>query len=174
MIARLQAFASRCWCSFWSSSSGPWAMTLSAPCRTRRSARKGEKLARALSFRLAGRPGRRSRTSTGHSNRLDPGLRLRAQGRFRPPSPARTASYRDARPPEARLYGSLPPSTRSTPRPPSTSTRAISTASRKTPWTAGAKHVFVVWFDGMDWETTRAAAHRQDGQGLRRGEGLRA
>ncbi len=38
----------------------------------------------------------------------------------------------------------------------------------------GAKHLFVIWFDGMDWETTRAAAIVKSGQvyGSGKGSGL--
>ena len=32
----------------------------------------------------------------------------------------------------------------------------------------GAKHVFIVWFDGLDWPTTQAAAIVKIGQGLHR------
>ena len=35
----------------------------------------------------------------------------------------------------------------------------------------GVKHLFIVWFDGMDWETTRAAAIARTGQVYTEGKG---
>ena len=35
----------------------------------------------------------------------------------------------------------------------------------------GVKHLFIVWFDGMDWETTRAAAIAKTGQVYTEGKG---
>lgn len=35
----------------------------------------------------------------------------------------------------------------------------------------GAKHLFIVWFDGMDWETTRAAAIARTGEDYTDGKG---
>jgi len=35
----------------------------------------------------------------------------------------------------------------------------------------GVKHLFIVWFDGMDWETTRAAAIAKSGRVYREGKG---
>lgn len=35
----------------------------------------------------------------------------------------------------------------------------------------GAKHLFIVWFDGMDWEATRAAAIAKTGRVYREGKG---
>ena len=62
------------------------------------------------------------------------------------------------------------PRTPSTPTP-STPTRATSTGCRRRV-ARGAKHLFIVWFDGLDWPTTQAAAIVQVGQSLHRGEGL--
>ncbi|MDX2038636.1 MAG: alkaline phosphatase [Isosphaeraceae bacterium] len=35
----------------------------------------------------------------------------------------------------------------------------------------GVKHLFIIWFDGMDWDTTRAAAIAKSGQMYRKGKG---
>ena len=35
----------------------------------------------------------------------------------------------------------------------------------------GVKHVFIVWFDGMDWQTTQAAAMCETGKVYKEGKG---
>ena len=62
------------------------------------------------------------------------------------------------------------PKTRLTPGP-FTPIRATSTGFRRRPSPEGSKHLFIVWFDGLDWPTTQAAAIVKTGKVYAEGKG---
>ncbi len=127
---------------------------------------KDEKQPRPYHFGSQGPNGVYS-NSTGHSNRLIPvytfGKRVDLGA-----VAGKNSVYRD----EARLtklYGTLPPNTLN----PEAEYFDQSDMYRvqKTAVEGGVKHLFIVWFDGMDWDTTRAAAIARTGKDYTEGKG---
>ncbi len=127
---------------------------------------KGEKVARPYHFGPQG-PGARFSGSTGHSNRLIPaytfGRKIDLKSVAGPNS-----VYRDADR-LAKLYGTLPPHTLN----PSAEyfDQSDFHTLQEDAVAKGVKHVFIVWFDGMDWDTTRAAAIAKSGKVYDQGKG---
>jgi alkaline phosphatase len=127
---------------------------------------KNEKVARPYHFGSQGAGGVFS-NSTGHSNRLIPFYTF---GRKLDPSIVTGANsvYRDPTRLQA-LYGTMPPNTLNPQADycdQSDMYRVQTEAVRR-----GVKHLFIVWFDGMDWEATRAAAIVKTGQVYTEGKG---
>ena len=107
----------------------------------------------------------------GHTNRLIPIYTFGRRRSTSAPSPARNSAYRDAAK-VRKMYGFLPENTVN----PDAQYADQGDLYRVLKDAVGKQGVetplFVVWFDGMDWETTRAAAVVEVGQGLRLGQGL--
>ncbi len=129
-------------------------------------ARKGEKLDRPYHFGSQG-AGDVFSNHTSHSNRLIPvytfGRKVDLGSVIGPNS-----VYRDRARVEA-LYGFLPERTVN----PEAEYADQSDLYKvqKDAVARGVKHLFIVWFDGMDWETTRAAAIARSGKVYDRGKG---
>ena len=89
----------------------------------------------------------------GHTNRLIPDPHLRPQDRPRRRHGQPIASYRDDGEGLRKLYGFLPENTRSTPTPTYADQSDLRGVHEAGAVDRGVKHLFIVWFDGMDWET---------------------
>lgn len=127
---------------------------------------KDDKVARPYHFGSQGAGGAFS-NSTGHSNRLIPVYTFGKRIDLAAVS-GKNSVYRD----EARLkalYGALPPNTLN----PEAEYFDQSDGYRlqKDAIDRGVKHLFIVWFDGMDWDTTRAAAIARTGRVYDEGKG---
>lgn len=105
--------------------------------------------------------------STGHSNRLIPVYAFGKKVDLKAVS-GENSVYRDAERLK-KLYGTLPPNTLN----PDAEYFDQSDMYRvqKDAVARGAKHIFIVWFDGMDWDTTRAAAIAATGKVYTEGKG---
>lgn len=105
--------------------------------------------------------------STSHSNRLIPAYVFGTKADLKAVS-GKNSVYRDAERLK-KLYGTLPPNTVN----PEAEYFDQSDLYRvqKDAVAKGAKHVFIVWFDGMDWDTTRAAAIARTGKVYTEGKG---
>lgn len=127
---------------------------------------KDQKIARPYHFGSQG-PNSTFSNSTGHSNRLIPAYVFGRKADLRSVAGANSV-YRD-RDRLAKLYGSLPPHTHN----PGADYFDQSDLYRvqKDAVDKGVKHVFIVWFDGMDWEATRAAAIAKTGKVYAEGKG---
>ena len=129
-------------------------------------AHQGDKVARAYHFGSQGAGGQFT-NHTSHSNRLIPvytfGRKIDLGSVTGPNSgyrdPAKVKQY----------YGRLPERTVN----PTADYADQSDLYRvqRDAIARGVKHLFLVWFDGMDWETTRAAAIARTGQVYTEGEG---
>ena len=127
---------------------------------------KREKAARPYHFGPQG-AGSTYSTSTGHSNRLIPAYVFGRKADLAAVT-GKNSVYRDpAR--LAKLYGTMPPDTLN----PSAEYFDQSDLHRvqADAVAKGAKHLFIVWFDGMDWDTTRAAAIARTGKVYDEGKG---
>jgi alkaline phosphatase len=127
---------------------------------------KGEKIPRAYHFGSQGAGGVFS-NHTSHSNRLIPVYTFGRKvdlGAFT----GSNSPYRDPAKVKA-LYGFLPERTVN----PEAEYADQSDLYRvqKAAVDRGVKYLFIVWFDGMDWEATRAAAIARSGQIYREGKG---
>ncbi len=129
-------------------------------------ARKGEKVARAYHFGSQG-PGDIYINHSSHSNRLIPihtfGRKINLDA-----VTGRNSPYRD--PARVRkLYGFLPERTVN---PDAEYADQSDLAQVQRDAVArGVKHLFIVWFDGMDWEAARAAAIARSGRVFAEGQG---
>ena len=139
------------------------------PLRTMQNANviaRAEKVARPYHFGSQGANHVFS-NSTYHSNRLIPFYTF---GTKIDPSTMTGANsaYRD----EARLralYGTVPPNTLNAGA--EYCDQSDMYRVQKDAVDRGVKHLFIVWFDGMDWETTRAAAIARTGEVYTQGKG---
>ncbi len=129
-------------------------------------ARKGEKLDRAYHFGSQGAGGVFS-NHTSHSNRLIPVYTFGRKVDLAAVTGANSA-YRDASKVKD-LYGFLPERTVN----PEAEYADQSDLYRvqKDAVARGVKYLFIVWFDGMDWDTTRAAAIAKSGKIYNEGKG---
>jgi alkaline phosphatase len=129
-------------------------------------ANKDEKTARAYHFGSQG-PGDVFSNHASHSNRLIPVYVFGRKADLGAVT-GKNSAYRD---PERvrKLYGTLPANTVN----PEADYCDQSDLYRvqKEAVARGAKYLFTVWFDGMDWETTRAAAIAKSGKVYDRGKG---
>ena len=129
-------------------------------------AHKGEKVARPYHFGSQG-PGDVFSNHTSHSNRLIPVYTFGRKIDLGAVTGANSA-YRDPAKVKA-LYGFLPDRTVN----PRAEYADQSDLYRvqKDAVAGGVKHLFIVWFDGMDWDTTRAAAIAKTGKVYSEGKG---
>lgn len=127
---------------------------------------KDQKLARPYHFGSQG-SGATFSNSTGHSNRLIPVYVFGRKADLKAVSGPNSV-YRD-KDRLTKLYGTLPPNTLN----PEAEYFDQSDLHRvqKSAVENGAKHIFIVWFDGMDWDTTRAAAIAVSGRVYSEGKG---
>ena len=130
-------------------------------------ANAGQKMARAYHFGSQG-PGDVFSNHTSHTNRLVPVYVFGSEGRPGRCHGTRTADIatrRRSRP----LYGFLPENT--------VNPRAVYADQsdlyrvQKEAVARGVKHLFIVWFDGLDWPTTQAAAIVKTGKVYTEGKG---
>ncbi len=134
--------------------------------QTANAATATQKIARPYHFGSQGTPGVFS-NHTSHSNRLIPFYTF---GRKLDPTEYTGANspYRDAEKIRA-LYGFVPKNTLN-PRAEycdqSDFGRILASAVKR-----GVKHLFIVWFDGLDWPTTQAAAVAKTGKVYEAGKG---
>ncbi len=142
-------------------------MTSSRQCRSEAIAHKGDKVSRAYHFGSQG-PGDVFSNHTSHTNRLIPIYTFGRKVDLGSVTGANSL-YRDPAKVKA-LYGFLPERTVN----PEAEYADQSDLYRvqKDAVARGVKHLFIVWFDGMDWDTTRAAAIAKIGQGLQRRQGV--
>lgn len=127
---------------------------------------KGQKVDRPYHFGSQG-PGSIYSNSTGHSNRMIPAYTFGRKIDLKSVS-GENSVYRD----ESRLtklYGTLPPHTLN----PKAEyfDQSDFYKVQKDAVDRGVKYLFVVWFDGFDWDTTRAAAIARTGQVYDEGKG---
>ncbi len=129
-------------------------------------ARKGEKIARAYHFGSQG-PGDVFTNHATHTNRLIPVYTFGRKVDLGSVT-GRNSVYRDAGRLKA-LYGFLPERTVN----PEAEYADQSDLARlqRDAVARGVKHLFIVWFDGMDWDTARAAAIARSGRVFDRGKG---
>ncbi len=132
----------------------------------RYAATKTEKVARAYHFGSQG-PGSTFSNHTSHTNRLIPIYTFGTKVDLGSVTGANSA-YRDETKLKA-MYGTLPPNTLN----PSAEYCDQSDLYRvqRDAVNKGVKHLFIVWFDGMDWDTTRAAAVARSGKDYAEGKG---
>ncbi len=134
--------------------------------QTRYAANGREHAARAYHFGSQG-PGDVFSNHASHSNRLIPFYTF---GSTLDPAPftGKNSLYRDEAKIKA-LYGSLPANTLN----PEAEYCDQSDLRRmlRAAVDRGAKHLFIVWFDGLDWPTTQAAAVVKTGRIYREGKG---
>ena len=105
--------------------------------------------------------------SVSHSNRLIPVYTFGRKVDLKAVS-GKNSVYRD-KDRLAKLYGSLPPNTLN-PDAEYFDQSDLYTVQKEAV-AKGAKHLFIVWFDGMDWNTTRAAAIAKTGKIYDEGKG---
>jgi alkaline phosphatase len=129
-------------------------------------ANKSKKTARAYHFGSQG-PGDIFSNHTSHSNRLIP---VYVFGR-KADLGAVTGKHSAYRDPEKirRLYGTLPENTLNPEAEYCDQSDLYSV--QKEAVARGARYLFTVWFDGMDWEATRAAAIAKSGKVYSQGKG---
>ncbi len=129
-------------------------------------ARKGDKVSRPYHFGSQG-AGDVFSNHTSHSNRLIPIYTFGRKVDLGPVTGPNSA-YRDPAKVRA-LYGFLPERTVN----PEAEYADQSDLYRvqKDAVAKGVKHLFIVWFDGMDWDTTRAAAIAKTGKVYSEGKG---
>ena len=129
-------------------------------------AHKGDKVARAYHFGSQG-AGDQFSNHTSHSNRLIPVYTFGRKIDLGSVTGA-NSGYRDPAKVE-QYYGRLPERTVN----PTADYADQSDLYRvqRDAVARGVKHLFIVWFDGMDWETTRAAAIAKTGQVYTAGKG---
>src|SRR5690242_16902755 len=129
-------------------------------------ANKSKKMARAYHFGSQG-PGDIFSNHTSHSNRLIP-IYVFGKKADLGAVTGENSLYRD---PERikKLYGALPANTLN----PEADYCDQSDLYRvqEAAVARGAKYLFIAWFDGMDWETTRAAAIVKSGRAYQEGKG---
>jgi alkaline phosphatase len=125
-----------------------------------------QKIARPYHFGSQG-PNSVYSNSTSHSNRQIPAYVFGKKADLSSVA-GKNSVYRD-QDRLTKLYGSLPPHTLN----PQAEYFDQSDLYKvqKDAVDKGAKHVFIVWFDGMDWETTRAAAIAKTGKVYTQGKG---
>jgi alkaline phosphatase len=129
-------------------------------------ANKDEKAARAYHFGSQGQ-GDVFSNHTNHTNRLIPVYVFGRKADLGSVT-GKNSLYRDADRLRA-LYGELP---RNTLNPDATyADQSDLYRVHKEAIARGAKYLFIVWFDGMDWETSRAAAIAKTGQVYSEGKG---
>lgn len=127
---------------------------------------KDEKLARPWHFGSQG-PNNVYSNSTGHSNRLIPYYVFGKPPDLSSVTGANSA-YRSSDKLKA-LFGAVPPNTLN-PEAEYCDQSDFAKIQRDAVG-RGAKHIFIVWFDGMDWEPTRAAAIARTGDVYTEGKG---
>ena len=129
-------------------------------------AHKAEKIARAYHFGSQGAGGVFSNHAS-HSNRLIPVYTFGRKVDLGAVTGS-NSSYRDPAKVKA-LYGFVPERTVN----PEAEYADQSDLYRvqKDAVARGVKHLFIVWFDGMDWDTTRAASIAKSGKVYREGKG---
>lgn len=129
-------------------------------------ANKTDKMTRAYHFGSQG-PGDVYSNHTSHSNRLIPFYTFGKKVDIGAVT-GKNSRYRDAEKIKA-LYGTLPPNTLN----PEADYADQSDLYhvQKAAADRGAKYLFTVWFDGLDWDTTRAAAAYKSGKIYHEGKG---
>ena len=129
-------------------------------------AHRGEKVARAYHFGSQG-AGDQFTNHTSHSNRLIPVYTFGRKVDLGSVT-GENSGYRDPAKVE-QYYGRLPERTVN----PAADYADQSDLYRvqRDAIQRGVKHLFIVWFDGMDWEATRAAAIAKSGQVYTEGKG---
>ena len=129
-------------------------------------ARKGERISRPYHFGSQGAGGVFSNHAS-HSNRLIPVYTFGRKVDLGAVTGSNSA-YRDPAKVKA-LYGFVPERTVN----PEAEYADQSDLYRvqKDAVAGGVKHLFIVWFDGMDWDTTRAASIAKSGKVYRQGKG---
>jgi alkaline phosphatase len=129
-------------------------------------ASKDERLARLYHFGTQG-PGEVFSNHRSHTNRMVPVYIFGTKARLQDVTGANSL-YRDAAKLES-LYGVLPPHTLNTEAEYADQSdlyRVQADAVKR-----GIKYLFILWFDGLDWETTRAAALIKTGIDYHEGKG---
>ena len=129
-------------------------------------ANKSKKVPRAYHFGSQG-PGSTFSNHTSHSNRLIP-IYVFGRKADLGSVTGKNSMYRDAEKIRT-LYGALPANTVN----PEAEYCDQSDLYRvqKNAVAQGAKYLFIIWFDGMDWDTTRAAAIVKTGKVYDQGKG---
>ncbi len=129
-------------------------------------ANRAAKISRAYHFGSQG-AGNTFSNHTSHSNRLIPVYVFGKKADLGAVT-GRNSAYRDAEKVRA-LYGRLPENTVNPEAEYCDQSDLFQVQSRAAE--SGAKYIFTVWFDGMDWETTRAAAIARTGAVYTQGKG---
>jgi alkaline phosphatase len=129
-------------------------------------ANRSQKMSRAYHFGSQG-PGSTFSNHTSHSNRLIPVYVFGNKADLGSVT-GKNSPYRDAEKVRA-LYGTVPANTVN-PKAEYCDQSDLYHVQEKAA-ARGAKYLFTVWFDGMDWETTRAAAVARSGKVYAEGKG---
>jgi alkaline phosphatase len=129
-------------------------------------ANKSPKIPRAYHFGSQG-PGGIFSNHTSHSNRLIPVYVFGHKADLHAVT-GENSRYRDAEKVRA-MYGTLPPNTVNPEADYSDQSDLYYVQERAV--ARGARYLFTLWFDGMDWETTRAAAIVKSGRVYTEGKG---